>query len=125
MEIIHHFPFWPSHLRFGVMVSFAGHGRSRMRSFPRRRESTAQTIGNATTTKWIPAFAGMTSVSKGIAFQMTPLSGSVTPLVSNQALPSAVPFQRRPCRRSFRTSRFNPCPRLPGTSSSSLGKYYL
>jgi hypothetical protein len=34
-----------------------------------------QAIENAATTDWIPAFAGMTWVSKGIAFQMTPLPG--------------------------------------------------
>jgi len=61
-------------------VSFARHGRSQVQSFPRKacpelaegRESTPQAIGNTTTTDWIPAFAGMTSVSKGIPFQMTP-----------------------------------------------------
>jgi hypothetical protein len=31
-----------------------------------------QTFGNAPSTDWIPAFAGMTGVSKGIASQMTP-----------------------------------------------------
>ena len=69
-------------------MSFARHGRSQVQSFPRKacpelaegRESTPQAIGNTTTTDWIPAlrqaqgklFAGMTSVSKGIPFQMTP-----------------------------------------------------
>ena len=45
------------------MVSFAGHGRSRPQSFPRKRESTPQTFGNALSTDWIPAFAGMTGDS--------------------------------------------------------------
>ena len=31
------------------------------RSFPRKRESTPQTFGNAVSTHWIPAFAGMTA----------------------------------------------------------------
>jgi hypothetical protein len=50
-----------------VLVSFGA------QSFPRKRESTPQAIGNRPPTDWIPAFAGMTSVSKGIPFQMTPL----------------------------------------------------
>ena len=47
----------------GVLVSFARHGRSKPQSFPRKRESTRRTFGNALATDWIPAFAGMTSVS--------------------------------------------------------------
>jgi hypothetical protein len=39
---------------------------------PWREESTRQTFGNALSTDWIPAFAGMTGVSKGIPSQMTP-----------------------------------------------------
>jgi hypothetical protein len=46
-----------------VLVSFAICVPSPVQSFPRRRESTAQTIENAPPTEWIPAFAGMTSVS--------------------------------------------------------------
>jgi hypothetical protein len=38
---------------------------------PWREESTRQTFGNALSTDWIPAFAGMTGVSKGIPSQMT------------------------------------------------------
>ena len=34
-------------------------------SFPRKRESIPQVIDNAPPTDWIPAFAGMTTVSKG------------------------------------------------------------
>src|SRR5437016_13359978 len=49
-----------------VLVSFEGHGRSQVQSFPRKRESTPQPIGNAPPRDWIPAFAGMTGVSKGI-----------------------------------------------------------
>jgi hypothetical protein len=56
-----------------VVVSFARHGRSRPQSFPRKRKSTPQTFGNALSTDWIPAFAGMTGVSYGMIFQMTPL----------------------------------------------------
>jgi hypothetical protein len=42
-----------------VVVSFARHGRSRPQSFPRKRESTPQTFGNALSTDWIPpALAG-------------------------------------------------------------------
>jgi hypothetical protein len=62
-----------------VLVSFAGHGRSKSQSFPRKacpelaegRESTPPTFGNGRWTDWIPAFAGMTGVSKGIPSQMT------------------------------------------------------
>jgi len=43
-------------------VSFARHGHCKPRSFPRKRESTSQTLGNALSTDWIPAFAGMTGV---------------------------------------------------------------
>jgi hypothetical protein len=46
-----------------VLESFARHGRSSPQSFPRKRESTPQTFGNALSTDWIPAFAGMTGVS--------------------------------------------------------------
>jgi hypothetical protein len=63
----------PDTARRRVVVSFPRHGRSQVLSFPRRRESTAQAIGNTLPTDWIPAFAGMTSVSKGIPLQMTPL----------------------------------------------------
>jgi len=59
-------------LRNWVLLSFFGHGRSQVQSFPRQRESTPPAIENAPPTDWIPAFAGMTSVSNEIAFQMTP-----------------------------------------------------
>src|ERR1035437_2157485 len=58
--------------RGGLVVSFARHGRSHVQSFPRKRESTPPAIGNAPPTDWIPAFAGMTSVSIGVPFQMAP-----------------------------------------------------
>ena len=57
---------------FSVPMPFARHGRSQVQSFPRKRESTPPAIGNAPPTDWIPAFAGMTSVSKGIPFPMAP-----------------------------------------------------
>ena len=38
-----------------ILVSFGA------QSFPRKRESTRQTFGNALSTDWIPAFAGMTA----------------------------------------------------------------
>jgi hypothetical protein len=38
-------------------------------------ESALQAIANAPTTDWIPAFGGMSSVPKGIPFQMTPAPG--------------------------------------------------
>ena len=63
----------PGKRQGAVVVSFARQGRSHVQSFPRRRESTAQAIGNTLPKEWIPAFAGMTSVSTGIPFQMTPL----------------------------------------------------
>ena len=59
-------------LQARVLVLFARHGRCKPQSFPRKRESTPQTFGNALPTDWIPAFAGMTGVSKGIPSQMTP-----------------------------------------------------
>src|SRR5208337_1150529 len=37
-----------------VLVSFARHGRCKPQSFPRKRESTRQTFGNALSTGWIP-----------------------------------------------------------------------
>jgi len=73
-----------------VLVSFARHGRSQVQSFPRKRESTPQAAENAPWEwhehparekswprwpchkDWIPAFAGMTGVSKEIQFKMTP-----------------------------------------------------
>src|SRR5208337_60488 len=39
--------------RAGVVVSFGRHGRSRPRSFPRKRESTPQAFGNALSSDWI------------------------------------------------------------------------
>ena len=53
-------------------MSFARHDAPRCGSFPRRRESTPQAIRTAPSTDWIPAFAGMTYVSKATSFQMTP-----------------------------------------------------
>jgi len=38
-----------------VVMSFARHGRSQVQSFPRKRESTPQAIGDAPPTDWIPA----------------------------------------------------------------------
>ena len=62
-------------VRAPVVVSFAGNGRPQAKSFPRKRESRPQAIGNAPATDWIPAFAGMTGASKAMRFQLTPLSG--------------------------------------------------
>jgi hypothetical protein len=42
-----------------VLVSFTRHGRAQVQSFPRKRESTPQAIGDAPPTDWIPAFTGM------------------------------------------------------------------
>jgi hypothetical protein len=63
-----------------VLLSFARHGRCKPQSFPRKacpelaegQESTRQTFGNALSTDGIPAFVGMTGVSKGVPSQMTP-----------------------------------------------------
>ena len=63
----------PSPGRGAVVVSFARHRFSQTQSFPRKRESTPPARGNSPTTDWIPSFAGMTNVLKGIPFQMTPL----------------------------------------------------
>jgi hypothetical protein len=38
-----------------------------------QEESTRQTFGNALSTDWIPAFAGMAGVSKGIPSRITPI----------------------------------------------------
>jgi hypothetical protein len=53
-------------------------------SFPRKRESTPQTLGNVLSSGWIPAFAGMTGAFAGMAggsirplFHMTPARGVV------------------------------------------------
>jgi hypothetical protein len=35
-------------------------------SFPRKRESTPQTLGTVLSSEWIPAFAGMTGGTRGI-----------------------------------------------------------
>src|ERR1035437_1896887 len=67
--------------RGGLVVSFARHGRSHVQSFPRKRESTPPAIGNAPPTDWIPAFAGMTNVLRGIPSQMAPLPGRGAPLL--------------------------------------------
>jgi hypothetical protein len=37
-----------------------------VQSFPRKRESTSQAMGDVPLTDWIPAFAGMTGVLKEI-----------------------------------------------------------
>ncbi len=69
----------PSRLRgpevdvhFPLLVSFARHERCKLQSFPRKRESSLQSSGNALSTGWISAFAGMTGVSEGTPSQMTP-----------------------------------------------------
>src|ERR1039458_3390402 len=61
-----------------------------VQSFPQKRKSTPPAIGNAPPTDWIPACAGMTSVSKGIPFQMTPAPGSL-PAVNPTGNPLATP----------------------------------
>jgi hypothetical protein len=43
-------------------------------SFPRKRESTSQSFGDALSSDWIPAFAGMTGGLRGTPFQMTPVA---------------------------------------------------
>ena len=43
-----------------------------MQSFPRKRESTPHAIGSRQSTNSIPAFAGMTGISKWIPFRMAP-----------------------------------------------------
>jgi hypothetical protein len=54
-----------------------------MQSFPRKRESILQAVGNAPAKDWIPAFAGMTGASKGTRFQMTPLLTFESHFLSN------------------------------------------
>jgi hypothetical protein len=72
-------------------VSFGRQRRSQVQSFPRKRESTPQASGNAPPPDWIPAFVGMTIVSKGTPFQMTPapkrrLQAKRKPVRSNATL---------------------------------------
>jgi hypothetical protein len=43
-------------------------------SFPRKRESTPQTLANTLPTGWIAAFTGMTGVSQMMLFLFTPLA---------------------------------------------------
>ena len=56
-----------------VLVSFARPGRSKAQPFPQNRESSLPSARFQRLEKWIPAFAGMTGVSKGIRCQMTPV----------------------------------------------------
>jgi hypothetical protein len=56
------------------MVSFEISSLTERRSFPRKRESTLKTWGNALFTDWIPAFAGMTAARSAPVSQMTPLA---------------------------------------------------
>jgi hypothetical protein len=61
------------------VVSFAKQRRSKPQSFPRKRESTPQTLGDALSKDWIPAFAGMTSIGRfsndqEVALPLNPLS---------------------------------------------------
>jgi hypothetical protein len=65
-------------------------------SFPRKRESTPKTFGNALSTDWIPAFAGMTCDSKGIPFQMTP-APRLEVVAGVAILQSLACFLCRPC----------------------------
>ena len=60
-------------LSLHVLVSFARPGRSKAQSFPRKRESSFPSARFQELENWIPAFAGMTAVSKGIRCQMTPV----------------------------------------------------
>ena len=78
------------------MVSSARHRRSRPQSFPRKRESTPQTLRNALSTGWIPAFAGMTGVSQGMRFQMTPLPGGLRTRTARWATTRSVTNQSAP-----------------------------
>ena len=54
----------PTACQEAVLVSFGTVIHSIRRSFPRKRESTRQSFGNALSTEWIPAFAGMTGSRK-------------------------------------------------------------
>ena len=58
-------------IRRPMMVLIVRRGRSRVLSFPRKRESTSRAIGNATT-GWIPAFAGMTRQLMGFEWDPIP-----------------------------------------------------
>jgi hypothetical protein len=58
-------------LKMRTGVSCETRALPQVQSFPRRRESTPHAIGNAPPAGWIPAFAGMTGVSKGIRRLLT------------------------------------------------------
>ena len=78
-----------------VVAPVAKHGRTRPWSFPRKRESTPQTSGNALSTDWIPAFAGMTGVSKGMIFEITPLPAGLQICNTMVLYPAASGANRR------------------------------
>jgi hypothetical protein len=52
---------------------FGSESVSKRHSFPQKRQSIPQAFGNARSTRWIPAFAGMTCEPQRPAWQMTPL----------------------------------------------------
>jgi hypothetical protein len=75
-------------MRASEGIPSARRARSKVKSFPRKRESSGRVDSlessnsgpegleescRAIVDVWIPAFAGMTSVSKGIPFDMTPV----------------------------------------------------
>ena len=65
---------YPVKLGVGAGVDDVGLASlSKRRSFPRKRESTPQTFGNALPRDWIPAFAGMTATCNARVPQMTPV----------------------------------------------------
>ena len=60
---------------------------SKHTSFPRKRESIPQTFGGVLSSDWIPAFAGMTGVSRGVPCQMTQPPGP-----AKTTLPFRMPY---------------------------------
>jgi hypothetical protein len=66
-----------------VLVLLARHGHCNSQSFPRKRESTPQISGNVLPTDWVPTFAGMTGVWKGIPSELTILPPPFKGLVNS------------------------------------------
>jgi hypothetical protein len=55
-----------------VLMSFASTGAPTYRSFPKAGIHSEVNFANASSTVWIPAFAGMTCAGNGIPIPMTP-----------------------------------------------------
>ena len=113
-----------------LVVSFAGHGRSQVQSFPRRRESSRSAARFQWLAQWIPAFAGITSVSKGFLFPMTPAPhGSVkvhdVPRRGTRSLAVGETYGQRAARNSTPQASNIPLPPFPRVSPVAWSFYIL